>query len=242
MTESMTDERYAEIRELLDRLPAAPWFVSDCEDELEVWQESALLNVSRDESGRITGYRTPASFLASNLLYEASLDTWNRGEEDGEDDDLRRDIAEFLAACRNELPALLAGVDRLRAEVADLQGQNAMTESHFSNYVAEAIVTQDQLRKRAETAEEKLRQVAEVPVHTGDDGGEFVLVADLAAVLLPAAPAAEPTPEAARLRTAFREAGEAMYGGCDCPQPCSCAADSVALTAALVEEAGDLDG
>jgi len=54
------------------------------------------------------------------------------------------------------------------------------------------------------------------------------------------APADEPTPEALRLRQAFREAGEAIYGGCDCPKPCSCQADAVTLTAQLAEEAGGL--
>lgn len=58
-----------------------------------------------------------------------------------------------------------------------------------------------------------------------------------------AAPADEPTPEALRLRAAFRAAGEAMYGGgCDCPGPCSCAADAAAFDAAMAEEAGGLGG
>lgn len=59
-----------------------------------------------------------------------------------------------------------------------------------------------------------------------------------------AAPADEPTPEALRLRQAFRAAGEAIYGaGCGCcVMPCSCAADAAAFAAAMAEEAGDLDG
>lgn len=143
MTEPLSAEHRTELHELLDRLPAAPWFASDCEGDVEVWQESALLNVSRGETGRITGYRKPASFLASNLLYEASLDTWDRGEEDGEDDDLRRDIAQFLAACRNELPALLAEVERLRQQRAALIALHEYDELIFGGFICRHCTPDD---------------------------------------------------------------------------------------------------
>lgn len=49
--------------------------------------------------------------------------------------------------------ALLAEVDRLRAQVADLEGERALTEQHFSNYVADAIVREHAITKRLEVAE-----------------------------------------------------------------------------------------
>ncbi|MFI7628445.1 hypothetical protein [Microbispora rosea] len=143
-----------------------------------------------------------------------------------------------------EAEDLRAELERVRAELHDLRGQNAMTESNFDNFAEGAIAEQDQLRERAEAAEEKLRQVAEAPVHTDAEGREVVLVSDLAAGLLPPAPADEPTPEQARLRAALREAGE-RAAICTCSEfgPCpACAPDAEALTAALAEEAGDLNG
>ncbi|MGI5274690.1 hypothetical protein ACQEUU_37035 [Nonomuraea sp. CA-218870] len=56
---------------------------------------------------------------------------------------------------------LRAEVERLRRELSDLEGQNALTESHFSSHVAETIIEQDALKKRAEKAEAELAALRE---------------------------------------------------------------------------------
>ncbi|PZG33714.1 hypothetical protein C1I98_28565 [Spongiactinospora gelatinilytica] len=128
-----TADQLDELRELLDRLPAGPWHTTDCEGRIEVWQESALTRVTRDEHGEITGYSTPSAYLASHLLYERYVDTWDRGERDGEDDDLRRDIAELLAAARNVLPGLLAEMERVRALARDLTDPGECRYDHHGH-------------------------------------------------------------------------------------------------------------
>lgn len=43
---------------------------------------------------------------------------------------------------------LLTEVDRLAAELAELQGQNALTEAHFGTYVEDAILREGKLRSQ----------------------------------------------------------------------------------------------
>lgn len=171
--------------------------------------------------------------------------------------EIRRGVAEVadyvgdgLMPDRRELrdrADLLAEVERLRAELADLQGQTAMTEQHFANYVAEAIVAQDQLRECAEAAEadgERLERVLRRAFEELESGKPHEAEQTLREALFIPTPADEPTPEAARLRVALREAGERM-SICTCSEfgPCpACAPDAAALEAALAEEAGDLNG
>ncbi|MEU8270169.1 hypothetical protein AB0B89_23795 [Sphaerisporangium sp. NPDC049002] len=151
MTEPKTPEDFTDIEDMLGRLPKAPWFVSDCEGEVQVWQESALRRITRDEHGEITGYSTPSSYDSSSLLYERSLDTWDRDEEYGEDDDLRRDVAEFLAACRNRVPALLADNARLQRAV-ELLGSHLQGGSQtFVDALAEAAHLREKLADRDQT-------------------------------------------------------------------------------------------
>ncbi|OPG13691.1 hypothetical protein [Microbispora sp. GKU 823] len=145
-------------------------------------------------------------------------------------DALRAERANAVATVAEQAQRLFAREREHNADRAELARVRAML---------------DDARARCNEAEAKLHQVAMTKVWTNEDGKRFVFVDDLAAALgLPGepAPADEPTPEQVRLRTALREAGEAMYGGCDCPRPCSCQADAATLTAALAEEAGDLDG
>jgi hypothetical protein len=49
-------------------------------------------------------------------------------------------------------------VDRLKAELADLEGQNDMTESNFTAHVAESILEQGALTRRVEAAEAVMRK------------------------------------------------------------------------------------
>jgi hypothetical protein len=115
MPEPMSNERLAEIRDRLAVLPEGPWYVEDCEGDLRIWREGALHGVTRDAFGEITGYRLPVSIGPENLIAEWVLDTWDDGEDDA--DDLRRDIARFFGAAREDVPALLAEVERLRTEL-----------------------------------------------------------------------------------------------------------------------------
>ncbi|RBQ21646.1 hypothetical protein DP939_02740 [Spongiactinospora rosea] len=128
-----TAEQLDKLRALLDRLPVGPWHATDCEGRIEVWQESALTHITRDARGEIAGYSTPSAYLASQLLYERYVDTWDRGERDGEDDDLRRDIAELIAAARNMLPGLLAEIGRVRTLVRDLADPDECQYDHHGH-------------------------------------------------------------------------------------------------------------
>lgn len=123
MSEPLSDERLAEMRELLDRLPAAPWMASDCENELQVWPESELRRITRNKHGRLIGYSTPYSL--NFLLAEWELSNWDPGVD--ERDDRCRDVADFLAAARNMLPALLNENQQLRQRLDDMN-QDAMEE------------------------------------------------------------------------------------------------------------------
>lgn len=73
----------------------------------------------------------------------------------------RRGDAEFIAAARRDVPDLLAEVERLRAELGDLRGQNAMTEANFTDYAEATHEENDALRKQIEEANASLRKLAE---------------------------------------------------------------------------------
>lgn len=111
----MTPEQLAEVEALVAALPDSPWFLADCEGDLQLWLENALLNVDRNEDGEITGYRLPASYLSVALIAEWDLNTWDPGED--VDDDQRRAYGRFMAAARTAVPELLADVKRLQAEL-----------------------------------------------------------------------------------------------------------------------------
>jgi hypothetical protein len=114
----LSPERRPEIRARAERAAARPFLFSDCEGVLKVWATSALTHVTRDESGEITGWSEPGSYLAADLVVAVELDmgTWDPGED--VDDDQRRDDLGDMVAAREALPALLAEVERLMAELA----------------------------------------------------------------------------------------------------------------------------
>lgn len=55
-----------------------------------------------------------------------------------------------MAEMHSQCCQCCAEVDRLRAELDDLRGQNAATEQHFANYHADWIVRERDLTQRAE--------------------------------------------------------------------------------------------
>jgi len=118
----VTSQQLADIEEIAARVAEDPFFVSDCEGKLQVWREKALVHVTRNESGEIDGYSFPSSYRSTDEVIEAIyLDSWDPGE-DATDDQRRQDINDLVEA-RAALPALLAEVHRLRAELAAEQGQ-----------------------------------------------------------------------------------------------------------------------
>jgi hypothetical protein len=97
-----------------------PLFLSDCEGQLEIWQESALQHVTRDDSGEIDGYCTPGCYTSTDLIAEWTLDTWDEGED--AHDDARRQIAESIVTAVNSLPAL-RDANRDLGKVVDLYAE-----------------------------------------------------------------------------------------------------------------------
>lgn len=67
-------------------------------------------------------------------------------------------LSEITAACMTAEQER----DHLKAELADLEGQNAMTESHFNNHVTDSIVEQAALTKRAEQAEFRIAEALDL--------------------------------------------------------------------------------
>ncbi|MFV2172405.1 hypothetical protein ACFHW2_11515 [Actinomadura sp. LOL_016] len=91
------------------------WYLRDCEGELSIWRETALLGITRDDAGDITGYRLPARYRDTDLIATWDLSTWDRGQD--ADDDRRRDLYAEIVRAHN------AGdeVKRLREEVEKLR-------------------------------------------------------------------------------------------------------------------------
>lgn len=112
----LTEQQLAEAQAIADRAATDPFYVSDCEGSLQVWRESALTHVRRDEAGEITMYSFPSSYRVTDQVVEIDLGTWDPGE-DATDDQQRQDINDLVEA-RAALPVLLAEVRRLSAELA----------------------------------------------------------------------------------------------------------------------------
>jgi hypothetical protein len=110
----ITPEKVAHLKDLLASVGDLPWFLSDCEGDMQIWRESALTHVVRDEDGDIEGYRTPGSYKRNDLVAEWDLDTWDEGEDEGDDE--RRRMAELIVEAVNVLPALLAAAEAAQAE------------------------------------------------------------------------------------------------------------------------------
>lgn len=114
MPEPITPDQIAHLKHLLSSVGDLPWFLSDCEGDMQIWRESALRHVSRECSGEIVGYSTPASYKRNDLVATWDLDAWDEGED--EDDDERRRMAELIVEAVNALPWLLAAAEAAQAE------------------------------------------------------------------------------------------------------------------------------
>lgn len=104
------DDRPARVGRLdMDALDEAaklgPLFLSDCEGSLQIWRESAIERIVKDETGEIIGYSTPGCYKATDLVAEWDLDTWDEGDD--VTDDTRRKAARALVTAINSLPAQL---------------------------------------------------------------------------------------------------------------------------------------
>jgi hypothetical protein len=110
----LTPEQIRELSQLITQLPDSPWFLVDCEGDLQLWLESAVKDITRDADGNVTGYRLPAQYPIEALVAEWMLETWDEGEDEQEDQ--FRAYARFMAAARTAVPALLAELKRLQAE------------------------------------------------------------------------------------------------------------------------------
>jgi hypothetical protein len=109
-----------------------PWVVADCEGELQVWRESALRHVRRDDNGNVVGYSRPACYTATNLIYEHDLDTWDSGEE--QDDDERRDTAAHIASWHPAVALAVADWLNYEAERAEM----GLAYRHHALVIADA--------------------------------------------------------------------------------------------------------
>lgn len=147
MSAPMSPERLARAQEIADRA-ADRFFVEDCEGALEVWRESALVRVARDSAGDIVSWSTPSSYRPSDQVVEIELGSWDLSEN--AEDDVRREDIRDLVDGRALVPALLAKVERLRAERAALLAERARLRADRDSRPAEAHV----LRRAAAALEE----------------------------------------------------------------------------------------
>jgi hypothetical protein len=127
----LTPEQITELQALLAELPDSPWFLVDCEGDLQLWLETAVLNITRDEHGNATGYRLPASYKPADLIAEWGLDTWDPGQDTA--DDQIRACARFMAAARTAVPALLAEVKQLTRD-RDQAREEATNEARMTEW------------------------------------------------------------------------------------------------------------
>lgn len=115
-----SEQQLNELQAIAARAAGDPFYVSDCEGSLQVWRESALTHVQRDEAGQITMYSFPSSYRSTDQVIEIDLDTWDPGE-DASDDQRRQDITDLIDS-RAAVGHLVDEVKRLRAQMAAVRG------------------------------------------------------------------------------------------------------------------------
>lgn len=113
------EELLTDLEQLAARTADDPFFVSDCEGELQVWREKALTHVRRDDTGTITMYSFPSSYRSTDEVIRIDLDTWDPGE-DATDDQRRQDINDLVDS-RAAVPELVTNARLLNARVAELE-------------------------------------------------------------------------------------------------------------------------
>lgn len=118
----LTEQQLDEIEAVASRAADDAFHVSDCEGSLQVWRESALKHIVRNDQGEIIGWSVPAVYRTTDLVAEVFLDSWDPGE-DADDDQQRQDVRDLVDS-RAALPALLAEVRRLRDELAETKALN----------------------------------------------------------------------------------------------------------------------
>lgn len=171
MSDRLTPEREADLAAIAERATAEPFFVSDCEGELQVWRENALTHVRRDESGQITMYSFPSTYRVTDEVIRIDLDTWDEGE-DATDDQRRQDIGDLTTA-RAAMPSLLAELAEARAALREAANQIAAQDDAIGALTAErAALTQ------------RLHDASMTRTWRNEDGKKFVFVEDLAPALL----------------------------------------------------------
>jgi len=115
MSSSITRDQEQRAREIASAEHGDPFYVSDCEGNLQVWRESALTHVARDETGAINMYSLPYSYRPTDQVIEIDLDSWDPGE-DATDDQRRTDINDLVDA-RALISPLLAEIDQLNHQL-----------------------------------------------------------------------------------------------------------------------------
>lgn len=163
----MTPEQLAEIEALVAALPDSPWFLADCEGDLQLWLEGYVEDIARDADGNVTGYRLPGNYPIEALVAEWDLDTWDEGQDEQEDQ--FRAYARFMAAARIAVPALLADLKRLQAKVdavtkvADQLDQDATDGSWSSRDpdIARLSALRDTQREIATTLRRAIAEAGE---------------------------------------------------------------------------------
>ena len=106
---SAVDEIQAAIEKLTEMKAggtAGPFFKDDCEGQIRVYPESILRNVSRDESGEITSYRTPGSWQTDQMVFDYEVESWDEGYD--KHDDRMRTNADLFVTLHRTIDAQLA--------------------------------------------------------------------------------------------------------------------------------------
>lgn len=151
-----TIDHLAEIQARAEAAAADPFFVSDCEGDLSVWRESALIRVRRDDQGEIDMYSTPSSYRVIDHVIEIELDTWDEGE-DKTDDQRRDDIKDLVTARDKDRPFLLGHAADLHGRLTAAEAQLRSVDERYSP-VHEAI---DAWRTGGLDAERAMRRIAQ---------------------------------------------------------------------------------
>jgi hypothetical protein len=111
VSEPLSPERLAEIRERLAAIDG-PWSpILEAEDYVQVWRTAALRDVHHDADGKMIAWSAPGIYKPTDLVAEWDLDDANEG-----DDDLRDRRAWFIAHAPDDLADLLTEVEQLRAK------------------------------------------------------------------------------------------------------------------------------
>ena len=144
-------DRIAAIRARAEAAQADPFFLSDCQGELQVWRESALSYVRRDDDGEVISYSFPSSYRATDQIIEIDLDSWDPGE-DAADDQRRADIEALVTARQDDVPYLLARLDRLAETLRQLDAvvsNERLTDKQIVSEALDILIAHHEAEERA---------------------------------------------------------------------------------------------